>query len=161
MCVSAIVQINFIRGRGRFHCWIMSGEPIAELTCLAAVLKGNIEKTAWACGELCRSYDVASKRLSSVNFREKSIISENLIHCHLEILKNVNILQKASEKYQSSLPRVANLWPEWQAFTDYYGSHNCGLLARTTKKEESGLCIWGIYSLVGENIGSRGQEEIK
>lgn len=40
-------------------------------------------------------------------FREKSIISENLIHCHLEILKNVSILRKAAEKYQSSLSRVA------------------------------------------------------
>ena len=134
---------------------------MAKLICLTAVFKGNIEKIAWVHGELDSNQNVASKRLSAVNFREKSIISENFIHCHSETLKNMSVLHKALEKYRPICQEFQTFDQDDEHWWTINRPHNCGFLDTIIKKVESDLHIWGVYGLVGENMVSIGQKEIK
>lgn len=95
----------------KLDCLILSHEVrMTESTHLSAVRKGNVKNLGWAHGNQAGTHwDMASERLFLGSFREELVISENLIHCCLEILQNMRELQKTSEKHQPCLPRDPNL----------------------------------------------------
>ena len=156
------------QGKRKLDGLIMSGEfSTAELICLTEVPKGHSTRRTQSAHSGNWAGTMGDGDLQGSRLIEKMMTSENLIHYHLEILRNlVGVVQTTLEKYQPCLPRVPSLRFNWiwlgqQTFMECLlraPPKKCGFLGRTIKKDKSGLYLKESYSLVG---GRKGEHRAK